>query len=357
MAAATLLRGATVGPAGLAWRWQLHAALRNYLSHGSRCLGGASADGATWTCFPLHERALLRVRGPDVAPFLQGLLTNELPLPGPAASAVPPPARATYAHFLNVQGRTLYDVIVYRLPECVPESPSFLLECDRTSLDTLPQHLALYRIRRKVKVEPWPECCVWAVLPAVAWAGQAVSLQERAEATSILTRDPRTVCMGWRLLTQDTGPDLVPGSMLGDPRDYHAHRYQQGVPEGVRDLPPGIALPLESNLVFMNGVSFTKGCYIGQELTARTHHMGVIRKRLFPVHLAGHLPAGGIRPGTPVLTESGQAAGKFRAGQGALGLALLRMEKIKGPLHIKTPERDPVAVTVSVPDWWPTATK
>lgn len=123
MAAATLLRGATVGPAGLAWRWQLHAALRNYLSHGSRCLGGASADGATWTCFPLHERALLRVRGPDVAPFLQGLLTNELPLPGPAASAVPPPARATYAHFLNVQGRTLYDVIVYRLVEmgCVPE--------------------------------------------------------------------------------------------------------------------------------------------------------------------------------------------------------------------------------------------
>lgn len=111
----------------------------------------------------------------------------------------------------------------------MPESPSFLLECDRTSLDTLPQHLALYRIRRKVKVEPWPECCVWAVLPAVAWAGQAVSLQERAEATSILTRDPRTVCMGWRLLTQDTGPDLVPGSMLGDPRDYHAHRYQQGM--------------------------------------------------------------------------------------------------------------------------------
>ncbi|EHB18108.1 hypothetical protein GW7_06475 [Heterocephalus glaber] len=163
--------------------------------------------------------------------------------------------------------------------------------------------------------------------------------------------------MGWRLLTQDTGPALVPGARLGDPQDYRAHRYQQGVPEGVRDLPPGVALPLESNLVFMNGVSFTKGCYIGQELTARTHHMGVIRKRLFPVRLTGHLPAGGIVPGTPVLTESGQAAGKFRAGQGDLGLALLRTEKIKGPLHIKTSESDPVAITVSVPDWWPTATK
>lgn len=343
--------------AGLAWRWQLHAALRNYLARGSGCAETARADGAAWICFPLHERALLRVRGPDVTPFLLGLLTNELPLLGPADGAAQPPARAAYAHFLNVQGRTLYDVILYRLPECVPEAPGFLLECDHASLDALHRHLALYRVRRKVQMEPWPEYRVWAVLPAVTSAGQAVPLQERAESTSILARDPRTVCMGWRLLTQDTGPALVPGARLGDPWDYHAHRYQQGVPEGVRDLPPGVALPLESNLVFMNGVSFTKGCYIGQELTARTHHTGVIRKRLFPVRLASPLPAGGIEPGTPVLTESGQAAGKFRAGQGALGLALLRTERIKGPLHVKTSESDLVAITVSVPDWWPTATK
>lgn len=237
----------------------------------------------------------------------------------------------------------------------MPEAPGFLLECDCASLDTLHQHLVLYRIRRRVEVEPCPEHRVWAVLPGVALAGQASPLQERAEATAILVRDPRTVCMGWRLLTRDTGPALVPSSQLGDPQDYHAHRYQQGVPEGIRDLPPGVALPLESNLVFMNGVSFTKGCYIGQELTARTHHMGVIRKRLFPVCLAGHLPPGGIMPGTPVMTASGQAAGKFRAGQGDLGLALLRTDKIKGPLHISTFKSEPVAVTVSVPDWWPTA--
>ncbi|KAL2769066.1 putative transferase CAF17, mitochondrial isoform 2 [Daubentonia madagascariensis] len=163
--------------------------------------------------------------------------------------------------------------------------------------------------------------------------------------------------MGWRLLTQDEGPALVPGGRLGDSRDYHQHRYRQGVPEGVHDLPPGVALPLESNLAFMNGVSFTKGCYIGQELTARTHHMGVIRKRLFPVRLSGPLPTGGIDPGTPVLTESGQAAGKFRAGQGDMGLALLQSEKIKGPLHIRTSESSQVALTASVPDWWPMATK
>lgn len=130
-----------------------------------------------------------------------------------------------------------------------------------------------------------------------------------------------------------------------------------GVPEGVHDLPPGVALPLESNLAFMNGISFTKGCYIGQELTARTHHMGVIRKRLFPVQFSGAVPGGGIAPGAPVLTEAGQAAGKYRAGLGDVGLALLRSEKIKGPLHIRTSESGLVALTASVPDWWPTATK
>lgn len=225
-------------------------------------------------------------------------------------------------------------------------------------LGTLQKYLAIYKIRRKVAVESCPELHVWAVLPCGPQVPEAAPLEERVEATTILTRDPRTVCMGWRLLTQDDGPALVPGGQLGDLQDYHTHRYQQGIPEGVRDLPPGTALPLESNLAFMNGVSFTKGCYIGQELTARTHHTGVIRKRLFPVRLEGLLPADGISPGTSVMvTATGQAAGKFRAGQGHVGLALLRSETIKGPLHIKTSESQQVAVTASVPDWWPTAAK
>ncbi|XP_045706507.1 putative transferase CAF17, mitochondrial isoform X2 [Phyllostomus hastatus] len=182
-------------------------------------------------------------------------------------------------------------------------------------------------------------------------------LLPKPQGATILTRDPRTVRMGWRLLTQDEGPALLPRARLGDVWDYHRHRYQQGVPEGVHDLPPGVALPLESNLAFMNGVSFTKGCYIGQELTARTHHMGIIRKRLFPVQLVGPLPSGVITPGTVVLTESGQAAGKYRAGQGDVGLALLHLDKVKGLLHVRTAGGGQVALTASAPDWWPTAAK
>lgn len=122
MAAAALLRSAAWGRGGEARRFPLRAALRRVSAPGARRHGpdpepgsgsGPGPDpagGAAWTCFPLKARALLRVRGPDAAPLLLGLLTNELPLPGPAA-------RAGYAHLLNAQGRTLYDVILYR---CVP---------------------------------------------------------------------------------------------------------------------------------------------------------------------------------------------------------------------------------------------
>ncbi|XP_029416445.1 putative transferase CAF17, mitochondrial isoform X3 [Nannospalax galili] len=244
-----------------------------------------------------------------------------------------------------------------RLPLCTEEAPDFLLECDSSVLGALQKHLSTYKIRRKVTVEPQPELHVWAVLPSTPQVLEAVPLLERVDATTVLIRDPRTVYMGWRLLTQDDGPALVPKGQLRNLQDYHMHRYQQGIPEGVCDLPPGVALPLESNLAFMNGVSFTKGCYIGQELTARTHHTGVIRKRLFPVRLKGPLPASGIDPGTLVVTATGQVAGKFRAGQGHMGLALLRSETIKSPLHIRTSDSQQVTVTALVPDWWPTATK
>ncbi|KAG8509292.1 putative transferase CAF17, mitochondrial [Galemys pyrenaicus] len=351
MAAAVLLRGVAPGRGRRAWCWRLLAATGYRLSHGAGRKGGDHESGGAWTCFPLSERGLLRVRGPDSAPFLLGLLTNELP--GPVDGEEPPVARAGYAHFLNVQGRTLYDVIVYRLPEHGAEAPAFLLECDRGALAAVQRHLALHRVRRKVFVELHPEMCVWAALPG---APEAVP-PRAAEGAPIMAPDPRTARMGWRLLARGQGPAPVPGSRLGDVQDYHQHRYQQGVPEGVRDLPPGVALPLESNLAFMNGVSFTKGCYLGQELTARTHHTGVVRKRLFPVRLSGLLPAGGLAPGAPVLTASGQVAGKYRSGQGRVGLALLRAELVHGPLHAGAPEPGRVGLTASVPDWWPGAAK
>ncbi|NXR16931.1 CAF17 transferase, partial [Cinclus mexicanus] len=243
----------------------------------------------------------------------------------------------------------------FRLHRSTAEEPHILLECDSSVLDSIQKHLKLYKIRRKVAIAPCPDLSLWAVIPGEQ-PGDASSLPKSADQALVLTPDPRAEVMGWRLIAKK-GANLsaiIPGSQVGDVQDYHRHRYKQGIPEGVKDLPPGVALPLESNLAFLNGISFTKGCYIGQELTARTHHMGVIRKRLLPVSFPGSPPSSGIPPGTEILTQSGKRAGRFRAGQGELGIALLRLAHAKEPLCIHLPG-DTVRLSASTPPWWPKA--
>ncbi|NWZ55395.1 putative transferase CAF17, mitochondrial isoform X1 [Haliaeetus albicilla] len=308
--------------------------------------GGGSGAAA---CFPLG-RALLDVRGAEAGVFLQGLLTNDV-TPLVAGNGAP---AALYAHALNVQGRCLYDLILYRLHESPEEEPHILLECDSGVLDTIQKHLKLYKIRRKVNITPCLDLSLWAVVPGERAGDIASSLAKCADQALILTPDPRTEVMGWRLIAKKGANllEIIPGSHIGNIEDYHRHRYKQGIPEGVKDLPPGVALPLESNLAYMNGISFTKGCYIGQELTARTYHMGVIRKRLLPVHFSTPLPKDSIPEGAEILTESGKSAGKFRAGGGELGIALLRLANINEPLCLNI-AGNKVKLTASIPEWWP----
>ncbi|KAM9094070.1 putative transferase CAF17, mitochondrial [Sarcophilus harrisii] len=359
MAAAALLRWAGTGLCSSVWGQPFGTGLRRRLSLG----GGSDGEGSgTWLYFPLRDRDALRVHGPDAEPFLLGLLTNELPRPGPGGGTASPEAasaRAHYAHFLNVQGRTLYDVILYRLHESQEEEPNFLLEFDSSVSGAFQNHLKLYKIRRKVNISLCPNLSLWAVLPQTAAEGLPMPLLQKGSKPVVLTPDPRAACMGWRLIIEkeDMAQNVVPATQIRSTKDYHKYRYQKGIPEGIKDLPPGVALPLESNLSFMNGVSFTKGCYIGQELTARTQHMGVIRKRLFPIKFSASITAEGISSGATVLTESGKQVGKYRAGEDDVGIALLRSEKIKVPLFIKTSEGQQVNIVPSVPDWWPKANK
>lgn len=299
-------------------------------------------------CYQLPHRTLLKIQGQDTSPFLQGIITNDMGL------LEEPGLTAMYAHMLNVQGRTLYDIMLYSLKEADAGQGVFL-ECDSAVKDSILRHLKVYKLRRKVIVNPCPELSVWAVLSAQKNAGQEASKPELSSTDKALVweADPRTQEMGWRLvLDSQVDPlDIITSCQKGDTGEYHRHRYAIGLPEGVKDLPPGVALPLESNLVYMQGISFSKGCYIGQELTARTHHTGVVRKRLMPVRLSA--PAQDLEEGAALHTQSGKPAGKHRAGVGELGLSLIRVAHAKEELTLKSSDDTTVALEASVPDWWP----
>ncbi|XP_076000760.1 iron-sulfur cluster assembly factor IBA57, mitochondrial [Genypterus blacodes] len=300
-----------------------------------------------YACYNLHHRTLMRVQGQDTNSFLQGLITNDV-------TQLESGTTAMYAHMLNVQGRTQYDIMLYSMKEAEP-GHGVLLECDIAVKDSILKCFKMYKIRRKVNINPCPELSVWAVLPRQTNTGQEPGEPEISapEKALVWEADPRTRTMGWRLVvdSQVDPVDIIASCQQGDTEEYHRHRYAIGLPEGVKDLPPGVALPLESNLVYMQGISFSKGCYIGQELTARTHHTGVVRKRLMPVQLSA--PVEDLKDGAPLHTESGKPAGKHRAGVGELSLSLIRLAHAKEALTLKTSDDTTVTLEVSVPDWWP----
>ncbi|XP_026169301.1 iron-sulfur cluster assembly factor IBA57, mitochondrial [Mastacembelus armatus] len=302
-----------------------------------------------FVCYQLPHRTLLKIQGQDTSPFLQGIITNDMRL------LEEPGHTAMYAHMLNVQGRTLYDIMLYSLKE--PDAGhGVFLECDRTVTDSILRYFKAYKIRRKVNIDLCPELSIWAVLPKQKNTGQEEARKPELsspEKALVWEADPRTKEMGWRLVvdSQADALDIVISCQKGDTNEYHRHRYAVGLPEGVKDLPPGVALPLESNLVYMQGISFSKGCYIGQELTARTHHTGVVRKRLMPVRFSS--PVQDLEEGAALQTESGKPAGKHRSGVGELGLSLIRMAHAKEVLMLKSSDNATVTLEVFVPDWWP----
>ncbi|KAG7269296.1 hypothetical protein CRUP_008907 [Coryphaenoides rupestris] len=318
-------------------------ALRSNRAYGHDAAAAAAAV-LNYTCYSLPHRTLLKLEGRDTNSFLQGIITNDTGL------LEEPGQRAVYAHMLNVQGRTLYDIILYSLKDAT--GSSLLLECDSTVKDKLLRHLTVYKIRRKVEISTCGDLSPWAVLPKRK--NSEVPVISSPKKAPVCVTDPRTEAMGWRLMLDSQVDPLavIASCQRGDTEEYHRHRYSIGLPEGVKDLPPEVALPLESNLVYMEGISFSKGCYIGQELTARTHHTGVVRKRLMPVSLSSALTQG-VAEGTSLHTQSGKAAGKHRTGVGELGLSLIRLAHAKEVLLLTSSDGVTVNLEASVPEWWP----
>ena len=261
----------------------------------------------------LAERGALEVSGEDRNAFLQGLVSNDVTKAGPD--------RAVYAALLTAQGRYLHDFFIVALGEAL------YLDAEAARLADLRRRLTLFKLRSKVTFADASERFFVAAAfgPGVA---ASLGLPEETGAARPLSSgaayvDPRLAALGVRFLLP-RGADLgALGFASADAAAYDRMRLALGVPDGSRDLPPEKALLLEAGFDELNGVDWQKGCYMGQELTARMKYRALIKKRLLPVAVEGDMPA----PGTEVRLGA-EEAGEMRSGRDGHGLALLRLDAV-----------------------------
>ncbi len=269
-----------------------------------------------------EDRAVLAITGEDRVEFLQGLVSNDV--------ARVTPSLSVYAALLTPQGKFLHDFFMSAQGEAI------WVDCEAARCDDLRQRLSRYKLRAKVAIEP--------VAPAQAVAlifgdGAAAlfELDEQAGAANatadgVALVDPRLPRLGVRLILPADGAaealgarGLTPGSRAA----YDALRIRAGVPDGSRDLPVENAILLENGIDLLNGVDWDKGCYMGQELTARTHYRALVKKRLLPVAIEGAPPP----PGTDV-TLDGKTVGVTRTTAAdtdgsVTALAMLRLDAVE----------------------------
>jgi len=273
----------------------------------------------------LPHRSVIAVSGPDRVEFLQGLISNDV---SKAA-----PGQAIWAALLTPQGRFLNDMFVVD-----GGSETLLLETERERAPGLAKKLSMYKLRSKVTVEDRHA----TLEVAVAFGPDAITTLPIGEATAFV--DPRLSELGLRVIAPAGNAAAAleaKGFSAAPTYAYDALRLRLGVPDGSRDLPVEKALLLESGFDELHGVDWDKGCYMGQELTARTKYRGLVKRRLFPVKVEGPLPA----PGTAIQRD-GQEVGEIRSGSGDRALAMLRLDARDGALTAEG-----ARIVPEVPGW------
>lgn len=288
----------------------------------------------------LEDRGVLALEGADARAFLQGLVSNDVNRVGPA--------RAIYAALLTPQGKFLHDFFVAEL------NGMLTIDCEKARLADLKRRLGLYKLRAQVTISDRSADFAVAALFGAGATG-ALALPEEAGAarafgSGIVFADPRLAAAGARAIASrdalraDAG---AAGFAETGADDYDKARISLGLPDGSRDLEVERAILLENGFEELNGVDWNKGCYMGQELTARTKYRGLVRKRLMPVAIEGPAPAFGA-----AIMLGDADAGEMRSSRDNIGLALLRLEKVEEALAAGTPlAAGDARLTPIRPDW------
>ncbi len=266
---------------------------------------------------PLDDRGVVSVDGPEAGPFLQGLISNDIERVTDA--------RGIYAALLTPQGKFLHDFFVLR------RGDGYLLDCEGPRVGDLGGRLVAYRLRADIELADATEDFRVVALFGGAAADGAFDLAPGEGSAApceggTIMRDPRNAALGLRaVLPRDADFAFLEraGFAKGHVADYERHRIAHGAPDGSRDMEVGRATLMECGFEALNGVDFEKGCYVGQELTARTKHRGLVRRRLAPVALEGPLPPAGTQ-----IMAGEREVGEIRSGLDDAALAVLRLERI-----------------------------
>lgn len=259
----------------------------------------------------LIDRGVIRVSGADARDFLQNIVTNEM-------DSVTP-GHAGYGALLTPQGKIICDFFVVALSE--EHGGGFLIDTPLIQTPDLMKRLKLYKLRAKVTLDDLSEAST------VIASTDGGSLPPEA---GVVYTDPRLPVMGQRTIVDRDGVDEIARAEMDA---YHAHRIGLGIPDGGRDFAYGDTFPHEALLDQIGGVSFKKGCYIGQEVVSRMQHRGTARTRVVPVRFSDGIVAEG---GSEALAGA-KTLGRIGSGANGKALAMLRLDRVADALAEGTP--------------------
>ncbi len=283
---------------------------------------------------PLENRGLLKIEGPDARNYLQGLVSQDIT--GVDEN------HAVYGAFLTAQGRFLFDFFAFEM------NGALWLDCEGARRSDFFKRLSMYKLRSDVTLSD--ETDAYRVHAILGDMGNLKLDAERGAATpfgaGIVYVDPRLSAMGARAVLP-RGDDLElkkAGFESGSTADYEHLRIMLGIPDGSHDIDVDKGLLLEYGFEELNGVDFNKGCFMGQELTARTRYRGLVKKRLLPVKIDGPAPA----PGTEFDGTAHKTPGVMKTSVDGIGLALIRLEALSDGIPFSC---GGATLTPQIPDW------
>lgn len=267
----------------------------------------------------LPDRALLSVIGEEGPVFLQGLITNDIHLVSPE--------RTIYASLLTAQGKYLHDFIVFE--QINNQEKVLILDGELNRINELEQTLIRYRLRTKVDLKNVTDEFDVLYINSNALS-DTHKLDEEGSCKwidqSLVTVDPRLSTLGLRAYVPLSARDnFLTNNHLSitDKSFYEQHRLRLGIPDGTRDLLINKDFPLEFGFNELNAISYDKGCFVGQELTARTNNRGTIKRKLFMVKINGAAPASGKN-----IILNDRTIGTMRSSSQGLGLAHLLVDAV-----------------------------